>query len=117
VTCTQNGRRKRMRLFPYEQTLKKSCVPFLGSHGVGAVGGGLDTDPVAAIADVDAGGVLVAHRQGSELGTGFGVTAGLFGDADDAAEVVGGRLWAWLGSGAVCGCFGLASGHVGLHNG
>src|SRR5262249_57939828 len=51
------------------------------AHRVGAIGGGLDTDPVAGIADIDTGGVLVVHRQAGELGTCFGVTARLGGAA------------------------------------
>ena len=31
------------------------------ADGVGAVRGGLDADPVAGVADVDAGGVRVLH--------------------------------------------------------
>ena len=48
------------------------------ADGRGAVGGGLDADPVGAVADVDAGGVGVLYGQGDELGAGLGLAAELF---------------------------------------
>jgi len=42
--------------------------------GVGAVGCGLDADPVTGIADINTGGVRVVDRQSRHLGRGHGFT-------------------------------------------
>src|SRR2546423_1829250 len=59
------------------------------ADGVGPVRGGFDTDPVAGVADVDGGGVLVPDGQRGESGGLVGLAADLLGLAGGAAEVVG----------------------------
>lgn len=61
------------------------------AHGVGAVGRGIDADPVAGIADGDAGGLLVADRLRCQFGAGFG--AGALGDACRTGQVGRGLAW------------------------
>ena len=63
------------------------------THGVGAVGRGIDTGPMAGIADVDAGGVLVLGRQGRHLGAVLGLLADALGEACGTVQVGAGRAW------------------------
>src|SRR5438270_5871059 len=63
------------------------------TNRVGSIRGGLDTDPVGQVADVDAGSVLVLDRQSGQLGAGFGLASVLFEAALGTTVVVRGRRW------------------------
>ena len=62
------------------------------ADGVGAVGSRGDADPVAGVADVDAGGVGVLDRQGGEFGELLGLGAGGVGQAGRGRRVLTRRL-------------------------
>ena len=63
------------------------------ADGVGAVGGRIDADPVGGVADVDAGGVGVLHRQGGEAGALLGGAAGRIGEGHGNLRKGEGEKW------------------------
>src|SRR5262249_48316897 len=76
--------------------------------------GGLDTDPVRQVTDVDAGGAGMRDGQGGEPGTLLGLAAVPRGDPGGATEVGGGRLRQGVRAGGGVGGLGLAGGPGGL---
>jgi len=80
--------------------------------GVGAIGCGIDADPVTGIADINASGMCVLDRQGCHLGRGHGFTPRLLDGWHGWRGVGRGGHGLLRGAG-----FGLANGHDGLHNG
>ncbi len=65
----QGDRDNRALSQPLDELAESGSVGRELANGVGAIRGSFDTDPVAGVADVDAGGLAVLDEQGSDAGT------------------------------------------------